>query len=205
MRGVTYDTGALIAAEARDIRLWSLHDETLARNVRPVVPTPVLAQAWRGGPQHNLGRLLKGCVIEAFAENAARDVGRLLAASRTVDVVDAAVVVSALLRGDVVVTTDPRDLRILADSLKLELGLHVVQVGKACPGWSSRETTRASCRDPSRLAMPYKLQYWRAAKSRVPAPCDRSHLPGYVAPGEHPGQFTLVRHRLLGRAVIVPG
>jgi hypothetical protein len=126
MRGLTYDTGALIAAEGRDVGMWALHDQTLAREVRPVVPAPVLAQAWRGGPQHNLARLLKGCVLEAFAENAARDVGRLLAASKTADIVDAAVVVSALLRGDVVVTSDPADLRALADALAVRLDIHVV-------------------------------------------------------------------------------
>jgi hypothetical protein len=125
-RGLTYDTGALIAAAARDVGVWSLHDEALARGVRPYVPAPVLAQAWRGGPQHNLGRLLKGCIVEAFAENAARDVGRLLAASHTGDVVDAAVVVSALPRGDVVVTADPDDLRLLADALGLKLAIYVV-------------------------------------------------------------------------------
>jgi hypothetical protein len=116
----------LIAAESRDVGMWALHDQTLARNVRPVVPAPVLAQAWRGGPQHNLARLLKGCVLEAFAENVARDVGRLLAASKTADVVDASVVVSALLRGDVVVTSDPTDLRALADALAVRLDVHVV-------------------------------------------------------------------------------
>ena len=126
MRGLTYDTGALIAAECRDVDMWALHDQTLARDVRPVVPAPVLAQAWRGGPQPNLARLLKGCVLEAFAENAARDVGRLLAVSKTADIVDAAVVVSALLRGDVVVTSDPTDLRTLADALAVRLDVHVV-------------------------------------------------------------------------------
>jgi len=40
--------------------------------------------------------LVAGYEPEAFAENAARDVGRLLAASKTADIVDAAVVVSAL-------------------------------------------------------------------------------------------------------------
>lgn len=51
----------------------------LARRIRPIVPSVVLAQAWRGGPQPNLSRLLRGCVIEALAENAAREIGRLLA------------------------------------------------------------------------------------------------------------------------------
>ena len=70
--------------------------------------------------------MVAGYEPEAFAENAARDVGRLLAASKTADIVDAAVVVSALLRGDVVVTSDPTDLRTLADALAVRLDVHVV-------------------------------------------------------------------------------
>jgi hypothetical protein len=65
-------------------------------------------------------------VLEAFAENAARDVGRLLAASKTADIVDASVVVSALIRGDAIVTSDPADLRALADALAVQLDVHVV-------------------------------------------------------------------------------
>ncbi len=46
MAGVTYDTGALIAAERNDRRMWSLHAGFLAEEVAPVVPAPVLAGAW---------------------------------------------------------------------------------------------------------------------------------------------------------------
>ncbi|MGH3614500.1 MAG: hypothetical protein ACRDRK_18315 [Pseudonocardia sp.] len=76
--GIVYDTGALVAAERADDQVWFVHRRALGRGLRPVVPSVVLAQAWRGGPQPNLSRLLKGCVIEALAENAAREVGRLL-------------------------------------------------------------------------------------------------------------------------------
>lgn len=124
--GVVYDTGALVAAERRNERLWYFHGSLLDERVRPVVPSVVLAQAWRGGPQPNLSRLLKGCVVEALAENAARDVGRLLAAAGTADVVDAAVVVSAASRGDLVVTSDPDDLAKLADALGMSLALQPI-------------------------------------------------------------------------------
>ncbi len=124
--GVVYDTGALLAAERANRALWVLNDEMLRRGVRPVVPSVVLAQAWRGGPQPNLSRLLKGCVIESLAENAAREVGRLLAAAGRPDIVDAAVVVSAGSRGDLIVTSDPDDLAELTAALDVRLSLHVI-------------------------------------------------------------------------------
>ncbi|MBA3907545.1 MAG: twitching motility protein PilT [Pseudonocardiales bacterium] len=126
MVGVVYDTGALLAAERANRALWVLNDEMLRRGVRPVVPSVVLAQAWRGGPQPNLSRLLKGCVIESLAENAAREVGRLLAAAGRPDIVDAAVVVSAGSRGDLIVTSDPDDLAELTAALDVRLSLHVI-------------------------------------------------------------------------------
>lgn len=124
--GVVYDTGALLAAERHDDNMWNLHRRLLAQGVEPVVPSAVLAQAWRGGPQAQLSRLLKGCVIEALAENAAREVGRLLAVNRTSDVVDAAVVVSAVSRTDLVITSDPDDLAALAAAAGVPLALQTI-------------------------------------------------------------------------------
>ena len=49
MPGVTYDTGALVAAERNDRAMWALHAGFLAEEVVPTVPAPVLAEAWRGG------------------------------------------------------------------------------------------------------------------------------------------------------------
>lgn len=126
MVGVVYDTGALLAAERRSRKVGVLHDEMLGRGIRPIVPSVVLAQAWHGGPQPNLSRLLKGCVIEAFAENAARDVGRLLAAAGTSDVVDAAVVLSAAPRGDLILTSDPDDLQALLAALDVRIPIQAI-------------------------------------------------------------------------------
>lgn len=128
MAGIIYDTGALIAGERDRRDLWKLHEDALAEGIRPTVPSVVLAQAWRGGPQPSLSRLLRGCVIHAFDENGARAAGRACGACRTNDFVDATVVVGALERGDLVVTSDPDDLRHIADALdkRVELKLHTI-------------------------------------------------------------------------------
>lgn len=126
MTGVVYDTGALLAAERRDARLWALHDEALARDVVPLVPVVVLAQAWRGGPPAHLSRLLRGCRIEPDSEALAQAAGRALAVAGTADVVDAIVVVTALLRHAAVLTSDPGDLGRIADALHVHVRLHSV-------------------------------------------------------------------------------
>ena len=124
--GYTYDAGALLAAEARRLDLLTLHNDALERDVEPVVPACVLAQVWRGGPQPMLSRLLQGCVVEPFMEQEARAVGRVCGISGSSDIADVAVVVGAAARGDVVVTSDPRDLTRIADALGEKLVLRVV-------------------------------------------------------------------------------
>ncbi|MPZ64204.1 MAG: twitching motility protein PilT [Pseudonocardiaceae bacterium] len=126
MSGVTYDNGALLAGEAGKQSVWSLHDELRRRRGRPVVPSVVLAQAWRGGPQPMLSRLLRGCVVEPFTEVMARRAGQLIAKAGTADVVDAAVVISAAARRDLVLTSDPDDLGMLVEVLGVPLRLQQV-------------------------------------------------------------------------------
>ncbi|HEX9529693.1 MAG TPA: PIN domain-containing protein [Acidimicrobiales bacterium] len=107
MAGVTYDTGALIAAERNDRRMWALHAGFLAEEVAPCVPAPVLAEAWRGGPrQANVARLLAMCEVEPMSEDQARKVGVLAGRSDHDDVVDVTVVEGAIRRGDAVVTSN---------------------------------------------------------------------------------------------------
>ena len=65
MAGVTYDTGALIAGDHNDRRMWALHVGFITEEVVPAVPAPVVAEAWRGGSrQASLARMLAGCDIE---------------------------------------------------------------------------------------------------------------------------------------------
>ncbi len=126
MNGVTYDAGALIAVERGSSSVWALHRRLLARELRPTLPTVVLGQVWRGGPQAQLSRLLRGCRVEPFTEQQARSAGEALAAADGRDLVDAAVVVTALAREDLIVTSDPRDLRRIASAIGRTLAVHVV-------------------------------------------------------------------------------
>ncbi len=126
MPGITYDAGALIAAERNDRRLWALHRRALERGIVPTVPAGVLAQGWRGGPQAQMSRLLGGCRVEDFDEPRARSAGAACVAAGTSDVVDAAVVVGAAARRDLVITSDAADLTLLRNALNVELQLQVI-------------------------------------------------------------------------------
>lgn len=122
MAGVTYDTGALIAAERNDRRMWALHAGFLAEEVAPVIPAPVLAEAWRGDPrQANLVRMLAMCTVEWMTENQARQVGVLAGRSGHDDVVDVTVVEGALRRGDAVVTSNREHLEKVGRAAGLTL------------------------------------------------------------------------------------
>jgi len=116
--GVTYDTGALIAADRGERRIWARHRALLGLRVVPTVRAPVVAQGWRGGSgQALLARLLVGCDIEALDDDQARAVGSLAARAGTPDVIDACVVEGALRRHDLVVSSDANDLRRIATAV----------------------------------------------------------------------------------------
>ena len=123
MPAIVYDTGALLAAERRNPDLLALHDEMTSARIRPLVPVVVLAQAWRGGPQHQISRLLKGCNILPDDQRAGRAAGVACAASATADVVDAIVIVTAVRHQASVVTSDPGDLARIADSIGVTIRL----------------------------------------------------------------------------------
>lgn len=114
---MTYDTGALLAAERGDRRLWAVHRRSLERGKRPTVPAAVLAQAWRGRPQAELSRLMTGCHIEPLDEARSRAAGAACGRAGTSDVVDASVVIGAVARNDLVVSSDRDDLVRIARSV----------------------------------------------------------------------------------------
>jgi len=126
MPTVVYDTGALVAAERRDPDFLALHDELTAARIRPVVPVVVLAQAWRGGPQHQISRVLKGCDIVPDDERTGRAAGVACGASGTADVVDAIVVTTAVRYQAPVVTSDSDDITRIAEALGLKIRLYPV-------------------------------------------------------------------------------
>lgn len=117
MPGITYDTGALIAAERNNRRIWVLHRRALEQGIMPSVPVAVLAQGWRGGPQPLMSRFLSACKIDDMDETQARPAGAVCGATGTSDVVDASVFAGAAAREDLVVTSDAGDLARLRDKL----------------------------------------------------------------------------------------
>jgi hypothetical protein len=120
--GVTYDTGALVAADRGERRQWARHSALLTRREVPTVPAPVLAQAWRGGSRQDLlARLLAGCVIEPLGAAQARSAGALAARAATADIVDACVVEGAIRRHDLVISSDEGDLAAIATSTGYDL------------------------------------------------------------------------------------
>lgn len=127
MPGVTYDTGALVAAERNDRRMWALHAGFLAEEVAPVVPAPVLAEAWRGGSrQASLSRLLEMCGVEPMSAEQARHVGVLAGKAAHSDIVDVTVVEGAIRRGDAVVTSDEDHIRHLGGAAGSRLHIAAV-------------------------------------------------------------------------------
>lgn len=122
MISVLYDAGALIAADRGDIRLQGLHRKWVTAGYPVYVPTSVLAQVWRSPRQVRLAQLLATCRDWPLDPTQAREVGELLAASGTSDVVDGAVVIAAKrLRPAAVVTADRGDLTRLGRAARVAL------------------------------------------------------------------------------------
>jgi len=124
--GLTYDTGALVAAERDDRLVWSLHRAALARGLPPTVPAGVLAEGWRGGPQATLSRFLKGCQVEDLSEARARAIGALAARAQHDDIIDVSVVEGAVRRRHAVVTSNPTHIRKVAFVVGADLAIYSV-------------------------------------------------------------------------------
>ena len=122
MPGITMDAGALIAVDRNDRRVLVLLARALETGSRVTVPAGALAQALRRPEQQaRLARLLRQPTTDVVALGRvdATNVGRLLAASGTSDVVDAHVVICARRAGQQAVTSDPDDLRALDPTLRV--------------------------------------------------------------------------------------
>ena len=112
--GLVLDAGGLIAFDRGDREVAALVEAIRLRRERIVTSSGCVAQAWRGGGarQALLARLLRGVDERALDPDGSRAVGELCAAAAASDVIDAHVALVA--RGpDLVVTSDPDDLRVL--------------------------------------------------------------------------------------------
>lgn len=118
VRGLSLDTGVLIALERADRGVVARLKEALVSGRRITLPTVVLAEGWRGGERSaRVAALIEACVVEPLVEAVARRAGEAVGAVRGATTIDAIVVASAATRGDVVLTSDPGDLRPLAEYL----------------------------------------------------------------------------------------
>jgi len=113
---VILDTGFLISVDRSE---QSAHAflTAAARSENGLHTThPVVAQVWRhGSRQARLSAFLK--TISIHPMNDGRPVGQLLAQTRTSDVVDAHLAITAVRLGDDILTGDPGDLTALSDAL----------------------------------------------------------------------------------------
>lgn len=111
-----YDAGALIAIDKNDRRMWARYQIAVddGRDIR--VPAVVVGQAWRDSRrQVRLGKFLVSCHADPVGLETAKAAGILCGRAGTSDVVDATVVVMAAATGAVIWTSDPEDIKALAD------------------------------------------------------------------------------------------
>jgi predicted nucleic acid-binding protein len=120
--GITFDAGGLIALDRGDRRVLALLARVAERRMRVTIPATALAQAIRRpASQARLARLVRQPSTDLVALDGpdATTTGLLLAATRTSDIVDAHVVVCARRAEQIVVTSDPDDIRRLDPKLRL--------------------------------------------------------------------------------------
>lgn len=123
-QGATYDTGMLIALERYKSRALQIHERLRERKIRVTVPMVVIAEWWRGRTDDR-DDILQSIDVELGepCRLVAKVAGEALALLQTKRedetfrsklLVDAIVMASASLRGDVVYTSDIDDLSRLA-------------------------------------------------------------------------------------------
>lgn len=121
------DAGALLAVERGDRDVAALLKRELLAGRVPLTHGGVVAQVWRGGSgrQAQLARLLPGVDIMPLDDALGRRTGVLLGRARASDAIDAAVIAIAA-DGDIVLSSDPADLRGLAEAAAVHID--IVQV-----------------------------------------------------------------------------
>jgi hypothetical protein len=116
------DAGAFVAVERGDREVVALVKRERLAGRSPITSGGVVAQVWRGGHgrQAPVTRLLAGVDVAPIDDSLGRRAGILLACADRSDAVDATVICLAA-DGDDILTSDPDDLRTLAEVA----GIHV--------------------------------------------------------------------------------
>ena len=111
-QGVTFDTAVLVALERRKQRAWDVFRRLRERKVPLTIPAPVVGEWWRG--RTDIRDAIRGAAfIEPLTETLACLAGEALASVKHATTIDAFVMASAALRGDIVFTGDVDDLEAL--------------------------------------------------------------------------------------------
>jgi hypothetical protein len=114
VRGLTFDTGALIALEASRHGMRKVYHSAVTNGILITVPAPIVTEWWRGGAREKWrATLLRSVRVEALDERLAKLAGTALGIVRGATAIDAIVMASASLRGDAVYTSDVGDLEAL--------------------------------------------------------------------------------------------
>jgi len=121
------DAGAFVAVERGDRDVVALLKRERLAGRPPVTNGGVVAQVWRGGHgrQAPVARLLAGVEVVPVDDGLGRRAGVLLAIGGGSDAIDAAVVCLAD-DGDDILTSDPGDLRALAEAAGVHVELIVI-------------------------------------------------------------------------------
>ena len=109
IRGITLDTGALVAIERRKQRGTQLLELARQRLAVLSVPVPVIAEWWRGRTDVR-ERILDVVNVEPLSLAVAKAAGDAQASVARSTALDAIVMAFAASRGDVVFTGDTVDL-----------------------------------------------------------------------------------------------
>jgi len=118
------DAGALIGLDRNDRAMWRRLKAAWLAGAATLSHGGIVGQVWRGrGPrQSRLASALMGIEVRPLDETLGRAAGELLAATRTRDVIDAALVLLAS-DGDQIVTSDVTDIARLATASGRRIGV----------------------------------------------------------------------------------
>ncbi len=123
---VIYDAGVLVAADRNNRQVWADHRVRLELGLAPKTTAPVVAQLSRSSRQAQLRRFLRGCDVIDFTADHAHNVGALLATAKSADVVDAHLALVASETDSLVITSDPTDLRHLANHVQKRIKIQAL-------------------------------------------------------------------------------
>jgi len=121
---IILDAGAFLAVERNDRDVVALIKRERQARRLPITCGGVVAQVWRGGHgrQAPIARLLAGTDVVPIDDQLGRRAAILLGLTGQSDAVDAAVVCLAG-DGDDILTSDPGDLRVLAEAADVHVEL----------------------------------------------------------------------------------